>query len=144
MRRTALWVIPFVLSVGACAPRRPVLYPNEQVRRVGGAVAERDIDECMRRASEYVSGGARGQQVTRDVAGSTAIGAGAGAAIGAVGGAVTGNAGEGAAVGAATGGTAGLLSGIFGAFQSRDPDPVYANFVDRCLRERGYDPIGWK
>jgi OmpA family protein len=98
----------------------------------------------MRRASEYVAGGARGQEVTRDVAGSTAIGAGTGAAIGAVGGAVTGNAGEGAAVGAATGGTAGLLSGIFGAFRSSQPDPVYANFVDRCLRERGYDPIGWK
>ena len=91
-----------------------------------------------------MSGAGRGQQVTRDVAGSTAIGAGTGAAIGAVGGAVTGNAGQGAALGAATGGTAGLLHGIFGAFQSRDPDPVYANFVDRCLRERGYDPIGWK
>ena len=144
MRPTALWFIPLLLSVGACAPRRPVLYPNDQVRRVGGAVAERDIDECMRRASEYVSGGVRAQQATRDVAGSTAIGAGTGVAIGAVGGAVTGNAGEGAGVGAATGGTAGLLSGIFGAFRSTQPDPVYANFVDRCLRERGYDPIGWK
>jgi outer membrane lipoprotein SlyB len=144
MRRTALWFIPFLLSVGACAPRRPVLYPNEQLNRVGADVAQRDVDECLRRAEEYVSRGARGPQVTRDVAGSTAIGAGTGAAIGAVGGAVTGNAGEGAAVGAATGGTAGLLHGIFGAFQSREPDPVYATFVDRCLRERGYDPIGWK
>jgi len=144
MRRITLWFIPFLLSVGACAPRRPVLYPNEQLKRVGGDVAEHDVDECMRRAKEYVSGGARAQQVTGQVAGSTAVGAGTGAAIGAVGGAVTGGAGEGAAVGAATGGTAGLLYGILGAFQSRDPDPVYANFVDRCLRERGYDPIGWK
>ena len=144
MRRTTLWIIPFILFVGACAPRRPVLYPNEQVKRVGGDAAERDVDECMRRADEYVSGGARAQQVARDTAGSTAVGAGTGAAIGAVGGAVTGNAGEGAAIGAATGGTAGLLHGIFGGFESRQPDPVYANFVDRCLRERGYDPIGWK
>ena len=144
MRRTALWIIPFILWVGGCAPRRPVLYPNEQVKRVGGDVAERDVDECMRRAEEYISGGARAQQVARSTAGSTAVGAGAGAAIGAVGGAVTGNAGEGAAVGAATGATAGLLHGIFGAFESSQPDPVDANFVDRCLRERGYDPIGWK
>ncbi len=144
MRTPALWFIPLILSVSGCTPPRPVLYPNEQVKRVGGAVAERDIDDCMQRAKAYVAGGARTQQVTRDVAGSTAIGAGTGAAIGAVGGAVTGNAGEGAAVGAATGGTAGLLSGIFGAFHSSQPDPVYANFVDRCLRERGYDPIGWK
>jgi OmpA family protein len=140
--RTALWFIPLLVSVAACAPRRPVLYPNEQMQRVGPQVAERDIDDCMRRADQYVSSGARGAQATRDVAGSTAIGAGTGAAIGAVGGAVTGNAGEGAAVGAATGGTAGLLGGIFGA--SSQPDPVYVNFVERCLRERGYDPIGWK
>src|SRR5512139_1133024 len=132
MRRAVLWVIPVVLIAAACAARRPVLYPNEQVKRVGGEVAERDVDDCMRRAEAYVSGGARAQQATRDVAGSTAVGAGAGAAIGAVGGAVTGSAGEGAAVGAATGATAGLLHGIFGAFQSRQPDPVYANFVDRC------------
>ena len=144
MRRAVPWVIPLLLTVAACAPRRPVLYPNEQVKRVGGEVAERDVDDCMRRAEAYMSGGARAEQATRGVAGSTAIGAGAGAAIGAVGGAVTGNVGEGAAVGAATGGTAGLLHGLFGAFQSHQPDPVYANFVDRCLRERGYDPIGWQ
>ncbi len=137
-------IIPLLLTVAACSARRPVLYPNEQVKRVGGEVAERDVDDCMRRAEAYMSAGARAEQATRGVAGSTAIGAGAGAAIGAAGGAVVGNAGEGAAVGAATGGTAGLLHGLFGAFQSRQPDPVYANFVDRCLRERGYDPIGWQ
>jgi OmpA family protein len=141
-RRIGFWFIPLLFSVAACAPRRPVLYPNEQMQRVGPQVAERDIDECMRRADQYVSSSARGAQATSEVAGSTAIGAGTGAAIGAVGGAVTGNAGEGAAVGAATGGTAGLLHGLFGA--SGEPDPVYVNFVDRCLRERGYDPIGWK
>jgi hypothetical protein len=78
------------------------------------------------------------QEIARDDVASTST------AIGVVGGAVTNNAGEGAAVGAATGGTAGLLSGLFGAFQSREPEPVFANYVDRCLRERGYDPIGWK
>ncbi len=144
MRASALWLIPLTLSLAACAPRRPALYPNEQFKRVGEAAAERDVDDCMRRAEQYVAGSSRGQEVTRDVAGSTAIGAGTGAAIGAVGGAVTGNVGEGAAVGAATGGTAGLLGGLFGAFRSREPDPLYANYVDRCLRERGYDPIGWK
>ena len=24
-----------------------------------------------------------------------------------------------------------------------NPSPVYKRFVDRCLREKGYDPIGW-
>jgi hypothetical protein len=137
-------LLALAVSLGGCAARRPALYPNEQYNRVGDAAAQRDIDDCMRRAEQFVSSGGHAATATRNVAASTAVGAGTGAAIGAVGGAVTGNAGEGAAVGAATGGTAGLLGGLFGAFQSREPDPLFANYVDRCLRERGYDPIGWQ
>jgi hypothetical protein len=33
---------------------------------------------------------------------------------------------------------------VRGALTSGDPDPVFRNFVDRCLREKGYDPIGWR
>jgi outer membrane lipoprotein SlyB len=146
MMRTSRVSPGLLLLVGAaaCAAPRPVLYPNEQVTRVGTAAAEKDIDDCMQRAQQYVSSGGHSGQSARNVGTSTAVGAGTGAAIGAVGGAVAGNAGEGAAVGAATGATAGLLSGLFGIFRSPGPDPVYANFVDRCLRERGYEPIGWK
>lgn len=140
----AVGLLAGTVGLSACAARRPVVYPNDHFNRVGAAVAERDISDCMRRADAFVSSGGRAAETARGVAGSTAIGAGTGAAIGAVGGAVTGDAGRGAAVGAATGGTAGLLSGLFGAFRSDAPDPLYANFVDRCLRERGYEPIGWK
>jgi len=142
--RVLVWLLPCLCTLAACAARRPVLYPNAQLQRVGAQAADRDIDDCLQRADAYVSSGGQSGTVARDVAGSTAIGAGSGAAIGAVGGAITGSAGEGAAVGAATGGTAGLLGGLFGASHSHGPDPVYAAFVDRCLRERGYDPIGWK
>jgi len=144
INRHSLWILCALLGVSACAARRPVLYPNEQLQRVGWNVADRDIDDCMRRAEEFVSSGGREAQVAAGVGTSTVVGAGTGAAIGAAGGAVTGNAGEGAAVGAATGATAGLLHGIFSAFGSSGPSPVYAGFVERCLRERGYDPIGWE
>ena len=130
--------------VSACAAQRPVLYPNAQYNKVGEASAQRDVDACMQRAQQFVASGGVSEQAARDVGTQTAVGAGTGAAIGAVGGAVGGNAGEGAAVGAATGATAGLLSGLFGTFRGSGPDPVFANFVDRCLRERGYEPIGWK
>ncbi|MEM9441730.1 MAG: glycine zipper family protein, partial [Pseudomonadota bacterium] len=70
----------------------------------------------------------------------TAIGGAAGGATGAVGGAILGNAGRGAAFGAATGATAGLVRSIFSRPQ---PSGAYKNFVDRCLRERGYEPVGW-
>jgi len=141
--RTASALLLLVL-LGGCASRRPVLYPNEQWKRVGAAAADRDIEDCMRLADQFVSSGGQTAQTGQTVATNTAVGAGSGAAIGAVGGAITGSAGQGAAIGAATGGTAGLLSGIFGAAHSSGPAPVYSNFVDRCLRERGYEPIGWQ
>ena len=137
-------LLPVVLAVAGCSARRPVLYPNEQFNKVGNAVVQRDIDDCMRRADQYVASGGQSAQVARDVGGRTAVGAGVGAATGAVGGAIAGDPGQGAAIGAASGATAGLLSGIFDSWRARDVDPVYANFVDRCLRERGYEPIGWK
>jgi outer membrane lipoprotein SlyB len=143
-RRTGVLVL-FLLGFSACAARRPVLYPNEQYTRAGSAAAERAIDECMGRADQFLASSGPNTEAARGVATETAVGAGAGAAVGAVGGAITGSAGEGAAVGAATGGTAGLLHGLFRSCESgKESNPTYAAFVDRCLREKGYDPIGWK
>jgi hypothetical protein len=121
-----------------------VLYPNEQLNKVGDAAAQRDVDDCMQRASQYVKSGGHEAQVAHQVGERAVVGGGIGAATGAVGGAIAGNPGEGAAIGAASGATAGVLSGLFDSWHSQEVDPVYANFVDRCLRERGYDPIGWK
>ena len=143
-RITSSILLASLLATAGCAAKRPKLYPNEQYNRVGEVAAERDIDDCMQRADQYVKSGGQSADTARQVGTNTAVGAGVGAATGAVGGAIGGNAGEGAAVGAASGATAGLLWGLFGASQSHGPDPVYANFVDRCLRERGYEPIGWK
>jgi hypothetical protein len=141
LRMLRQWRVALVLMIGVagCAAKRPVLYPNAQLSRVGQAAADRDVDDCMQRAQQYASSpeGAK----AREIAGQTAAGAAGGAAIGAVGGAITGSAGEGAAVGAATGATGGLLHGLW---TGTEPDPVFVNFVDRCLRERGYEPIGWR
>jgi hypothetical protein len=54
---------------------------------------------------------------------------------------VRGNVGERAATGAAAGVAAGAAHG---AIHSGEPGSVYKGFVQRCLRERGYDVIGWK
>jgi hypothetical protein len=142
--RSRVLLLSVVLVITGCSARRPVLYPNEQFNKVGDAVAQHDIDDCLSRAEQYVKSGGQSGQVARQVGGRTAVGAGVGAASGAVGGAIAGNPGQGAAIGAASGATAGLLSGVFDSWGSREVDPVYANFVDRCLRERGYEPIGWK
>lgn len=134
-----------LFSLTACATQRPVLYPNEHYRRVGPAVAEQDVNDCMRQADRYVSSNGRGTDAGHNAAIDAGTGATVGAAAGAAGGAVVGHAARGAAVGAAGGGAAALTRGLLrGLFQSRQPKPAYRNFVHRCLREKGYDLTGWK
>ena len=132
----ALVVLTCAASAG-CAPKRPVLYPNQHYQSAGIEVSQADIDACMRMAETGVGD----KNDVTNTAIRSGVGAGSGAAVGAAGGAVTGNAGTGAAVGAATGGTVGLLSGLWG---TREHDPTYMAYVETCLREKGYQPIGWK
>jgi outer membrane lipoprotein SlyB len=143
---SAMIVSALITILAGCGAHRPVLYPNETLQRVGSTAAQQDVDACLEQAKQYLaSDGGKGGQVAGDVAKGTVVGAGTGAAVGAVGGAITGNPGEGAAVGAASGATAGVLGGLFGAFGRRsEPDPTYARFVERCLRDKGYDVIGWE
>lgn len=51
MRYMALIGLSSII-ITACISERPVLYPNDLVRRVGGAATERDIDDCMLRAQD--------------------------------------------------------------------------------------------
>ncbi|MCP5291564.1 MAG: hypothetical protein H6938_03350 [Burkholderiales bacterium] len=131
-----------LLWLSACASTGPVLYPNSHYQSVGREVAEQDIAYCKQMAE---SAGARESGGTAgNVAANTAMGAGVGAASGAVGGAITGSAGTGSLVGAASGAVWGLLRGIFSAARPAQPSQAYANFVSRCLLEKGYDVTGWQ
>jgi len=134
------------VALAGCSAKRPTLYPNETYNRVGKEQADRDIADCEAQAAQYVKSGGSNNQMARDAARNTAGGAVVGAAGGAVGGAIGGNVGQGAAVGAASGATAGLVGTLLGGFLGggSGPDPVYATFVDTCLREKGYQPIGWQ
>ena len=143
-----LIVIIFPAAMAAlvgCGSQRPVLYPNAHLNQVGTTAAERDVDLCMRRAEDYVTSGGRTGKALEGAAVGGGTGAAVGAAAGAAGGAIVGRAGTAAAVGAAGGGAAGVTYGLIHGLSGRhDPDPVFKSFVNRCLRERGYDPIGWR
>lgn len=130
-------ILAFDLLVG-CAGPKPVLYPNAHLLEVGEDLADEDVAACEALAEDYVSKSNAGEKV----AGRTVVGGAIGAAGGAVGGAIAGNVGIGAAIGAAVGATQGFLQGLFGASRS-EPSPAYENFVNRCLKERGYEPMGW-
>ena len=132
-----VFVLSSLLLLVACAQKRPVLYPNYHLQEVGNEMAQTEIDECMRLAKEYGTSSSSSGKVAESTAKGGAIGAAGGAATGAV----LGSVGRGAAAGAAGGAAVGCLQGIF---RSPEPDPVFRQFVDRCLREKGYEPIGWK
>jgi hypothetical protein len=137
-RRLTFYALMLVLPAAACSAPKPILYPNAHLQQVGAAAADQDIGECAELAKE--AGATPSQGKTGQVAGGTVAGGAIGSAAGAVGGAVVGRPGRGAMVGAASGATGGFLRGLF---RRSPPSAAYKDFVTRCLRERGYDPVGW-
>ena len=127
----------FLFMILSCAQQRPVLYPNAYLKHVGNEAAEADINECIQKAVDYGTKENSGAKVAKDTAKGAAIGGATGSAVGAV----TGNLGRGAAAGAAGGGAAGMTRSMI---NSGKPDPVFERFVEQCLRDKGYQPIGWR
>lgn len=138
MNRTTYFVILCVTLTG-CASTAPILYPNQHLQAVGKTAAQRDIDACMELAE--AAGADSGTGSAGQAATSTVGGAAVGAASGAVGGAIVGSVGTGSAIGAASGATAGLLHWLFSKPQRH---PAFENFVNQCLQDRGYQPVGWE
>lgn len=136
-RCAAGWLWVLVGVVWGCAAQRPVLYPNHQLTMAGQAVAETDIDHCLALAEEYGAHASAGGEVAKDTATGAAVGGASGAAVGAV----LGDFGKGAAAGAA-GGAAGALTRS--VIRSGEPDATFRRFVEKCLRDKGYEPIGWR
>jgi outer membrane lipoprotein SlyB len=134
MKKTALLIICLLLA--GCSVKRPVLYPNAKLQKVGQSQAQQDIDICCRMAEAYLTNHP-GKEIAEDAAKSGTVGAATGAAVGAV----YGGAGRGAAAGAAAGVVG---STAVGMFRTREPSPTFMNFVNRCLHEKGYEPIGWE
>lgn len=124
--------------MAGCAAQQPVLYPNAKYRETGKEVAQREIESCdkLARDSGVTPGG--GERVAREGGTGAAVGGATGAVAGAI---RRGNVLDGAVAGAAIGGTAGA---VHGATRSGDPGSVYKGFMQRCLRERGYEVIGWQ
>lgn len=136
-------IVGCAVSLVACASSKPILYPNAHLQSVGKEIAEQDIAGCQQLAES--AGAEEGSGTAGKVAGSTAVGAGIGAASGAVGGAIVNAAGSGSAIGAASGAVWGLLMGLWNAATgSSHSNQAYANFVNRCLGEKGYEVSGWQ
>ena len=136
-----------ILLLAACATTgpnsvsaRPVFYPNAKFNNVGKDVANQDADACIASAKDS---GLTPDEKDNAVAHDAAKGAAVGGVVGAVSGLVRGKGLEGvlggAAGGAAVGGAAGAVNGAMTTKVSH----TYRNFVQRCLKDKGYDVIGW-
>jgi hypothetical protein len=134
-----LVLVTLLMCSLGCSQPKPVLYPNAHLQSVGQEGVDRDIEDC--RGIAKAAGSTPGRGKSGAVAGSTVMGAGVGAASGAAGGAVVGAAGSGSAIGAVSGAVAGFLRGLF---RRPQPSQAYIRMVDRCLNERGYEPMGWE
>ncbi len=138
-KRKLVLIVGLLLTLAACSsgPQRPVLYPDAHYDAVGQGQANGDIEQCMEKAR------AAGVAENRD--GEIGKRTGRGAAVGGVSagawGLVRGNAGERALAGAAAGAAAGATTGAFAATET---SPLFRRFVERCLRDEGYDVIGWQ
>ena len=129
--------IVLALLVMGCATKRPVLYPNSHLYSVGQINAEHDIDQCIQLARDYGTETDQDERIAKETASAAAVGGAGGAAAGAV----WGNPGQGAGAGAAGGAAVAMTRGLI---DSGEPQPVFRAFVERCLRDKGYVPIGWK
>ena len=136
--RCKFLIVVLVLLFAGCAAQKPgpVLYPNSHLKKVGEPQAQKDISDCSQQADQFVKANP-GAKVVNGVI----VGGVGGAVVGGAVGAVTGHIGRGAAIGGVAGATTGLVGGLY---QSSKPSPVYKAFVNKCLKDRGYEPIGWE
>lgn len=128
----SILLIPgLLLFATACAgPQRPVLYPNEKLTAVGKEASQVDVNDCIRLSLEAGLEKQTGKEAAKEGVKEGARGA--------IIGAVTGNVGQATAIGAAGGAAAGFTEKAF----DRELDAVQKQYVDQCLRDRGYQPIG--
>lgn len=137
----ALLVSVSLISLAACAGPEPILKSNTRVQLYGKDQAEREVAVCSEKAERA------GLQHGTNWSGNAGVGATLGVIGGAVVGASTGLIGgpAGVAIGAAAGGAVGgVLGFLAGTYKPLQPQPDYAAFVERCLKEKGYETTGWQ
>ena len=116
---------------------RPVLYPNKHFNQVGQARANQDIAQCSAQATNYLKNSSQTGDGAKNVAGSAVKGA----ILGTVGGAIMGNTGRGAAAGAVVGGTSSVVNGVD---KRGTRDPIFQQYANSCLEDKGYKVIEWR
>lgn len=130
-----------LLTLTACTGPQPILRSNKQLHLHGRQVAQQEIESCQNMVER--AGLRPGVYQSANAASGAVLGLTLGGAVGASAGIIGGLPGVtiGAAVGSALGLTVGLLGGTF---KPLEPEPPYADAVESCLKEKGYEVSGWE
>ncbi len=134
-----LAILITLMFFGCGSTKKPVLYPNAHLNYVGQYQADADINYCMQAAEASGANRGQGGEVVTNTAKAGAVGGATGAVVGAI--SSSSDIGRGAAIGGAGAATAALVGGTF---KASEPTSIYIQYVERCLRDKGYDPIGWR
>lgn len=141
MRTSRAVVVMLLIGLVACAGPEPVLKSNQRLLLYGKDTAEREVDLCRYKAEQ--AGLRHGTNRSSNAGAGAVIGLLGGAGVGASSGLVGGP--TGVAIGAAAGGVVGgILGFLAGSYKPVDPQPDYSLFVERCLKEKGYEVTGWE
>lgn len=135
-----LMALAAVCVLSGCASMNPVVYPNKQAKEAGSEKLKDDITKCQQMADESVGTGDRRTTIAKRVGLATAVGGAAGAAWGLVFGGASDALTRGGA-GAAAGGTGSLVKDLL---TMNEPDGVHQKFVEKCLKKKGYEVLGWR
>lgn len=140
-RSSTVLILLLITGLMACAGPEPILKSNSQRQLYGKETAEREAAVCRLKAER--TGLHHGTNRSGNAGAGAALGLIGGAAVGASTGLIGGPAGValGAAAGGAVGGVLGLLAGTY---KTLEPQQDYAAFVERCLKEKGYETVGWQ
>lgn len=130
-----------LLTLVACAGPEPILKSTTYLQLHGKEQAEREAAVCGLKAER--SGLQHGTNRSGNAGAGATLGLIGGAAVGASAGLVGGP--TGIAIGAAAGGAVGTVLGLLaGTYKPPQPGQEYAAFVERCLKEKGYEIEGWQ
>ncbi|MBK9308640.1 MAG: hypothetical protein IPM58_16525 [Nitrospira sp.] len=133
--------IILLLSVAACSGPQPILRSNKHLHLFGKQVAQQEIESCRKHAEG--TGLRPGVHQSANAGSGAVLGLLLGGAMGASAGVIGGL--PGMTIGAAAGSGLGLLIGILGGtFKPLEPEPPYAEAVESCLKDKGYEVSGWE
>jgi len=136
--RTLLSIL-FLGSFSVACSKAPVLYDNDTYKASPGK-ADQAVSDCTAKAetAKAQGSGPFADALYDGVAGGAASAAAGGAAA-AIGG---GNYDVGKSMEMSAG--AGFAGNFILSMFYQDVDPIFARYVEKCLTDKGYQPIGWR